>query len=863
MNVSLFQPRFRSFPKVVPAIACLATILTTGLVLTGWRLDQAVLKSIFPGLPPMLPSTALGMALTAAALWLLRTEPVPRRLRWVAWVCTGVVALGSLVTLAECLPGWHVGLERLLAPDTADASQTAVLDRPAFLSALASLLLGLALGVLDSRPRHGPLPAELLALLAALVALLALLGYACGVPSFYGAISSLSYAGMALPTAVLIVLLAGGILCARPNRGLMAILRSGGVGGLVAHRLLLLPVLIPLLVGWLHLTWRRAGLYNPELGGWLFSLSNVVVFTLVIWWCAATLHRIDALRKRAEDDRLRMHEELEERVHQRTAELARANGELQKEIDDRKRAEQTLQDREQRYRQLVELNPDGMLLHGGREIAFANRACLNLLGASCPEEVLGKSLVTLIHPDFHATVEGRIRHLLEGGAEVPFLEQKWFRLDGGRIDVEVGAMGYPDQGGRSIQVIVRDITQRRRLEEQLRQAQKMEAIGQLAGGVAHDFNNLLTIICGYGEIVLASLHADDPARQLIGEMTHAGERAASLTRQLLAFSRQQVIAPQVLDLNAVVDQTDKMLRRMIGEDVALTSVLAPTLGRVKVDPSQVEQVLMNLAVNARDAMPQGGKLTIETRDVELDAAYAGLCPGVLPGWYVLLAVSDTGCGMDAATKARIFEPFFTTKGLGKGTGLGLSTVYGIVKQSGGHIEVYSELAKGTAFKVYLPRVEAEPRFSQPSTSFSGNPTGSETLLLVEDEDAVRGLACLSLHLSGYTLLEARTSAEAIRIGEQHPGRIDLLVTDVVMPDMGGRELSARLTALRPGLKVLYLSGYTDDAVVRHGVLSAEVAFLQKPFTVAALTRKVREVLDQGTSSSAEANLIMGCRGPSG
>ena len=393
-------------------------------------------------------------------------------------------------------------------------------------------------------------------------------------------------------------------------------------------------------------------------------------------------------------------------------------------------------------------------------------------------------------------------------------------------------------------VVMRDVTERQRLEAQVRQVQKMEAVGRLAGGVAHDFNNLTQVITGYGELLLDRLPEVDPTRELVGEMKKAGERAAALTRQLLAFSRQQVIAPRVLDLNAVVADVEKMLLRLVGEDVALTTALDPLLGRVRADPGQVEQVLLNLVINARDAMPRGGKLTIETRNVELDEGYARLRPEALPGPYVLLAVSDTGVGMDEATRARVFEPFFTTKELGKGTGLGLATVYGVVKQAKGYVYLYSEPGRGTTFKVYLPRVEEEAEAVESRAPPSGSLSGTETLLLVEDEDAVRALTREILQMGGYTVLEAGNGAEALRLCERHGGPVHLLVTDVVMPEVGGRELADRLTALRPGLKVLYLSGYADDAVVRHGVLGSEVAFLQKPFSIDALARKVREVLNR-------------------
>ncbi len=387
----------------------------------------------------------------------------------------------------------------------------------------------------------------------------------------------------------------------------------------------------------------------------------------------------------------------------------------------------------------------------------------------------------------------------------------------------------------------------KRSEEQFRQAQKMEAIGQLAGGVAHDFNNLLTIISGYSNLLLdGMLDQADPAYEAVVEIRKAAERTATLTRQLLAFSRRQVLAPQVFVLNSVIQDMDKMLRRLIGEDIQLTSSLAADLGAVKADPGQIEQVLLNLAVNARDAMPQGGRLTIETANVTLDETYASAHAEIQPGPFVMLAVTDSGCGMDAATQARIFEPFFTTKGPGKGTGLGLATVYGIVKQSGGSIYLYSEVGRGTSFKVYLPRVEEAPvanlRPAAPAATTQVG--GKETLMIVEDDDAVRALTRTVLRGQSYDVIEAVDADDALRWVEEHSDPIHLLVTDVVMPGMSGRDLAERLSALRPEIKVLYVSGYTDDSVVRHGLLEAEIAFLQKPFTPDSLARKVREVLDK-------------------
>ncbi|MGA8034506.1 MAG: CHASE4 domain-containing protein [Candidatus Acidiferrales bacterium] len=388
-----------------------------------------------------------------------------------------------------------------------------------------------------------------------------------------------------------------------------------------------------------------------------------------------------------------------------------------------------------------------------------------------------------------------------------------------------------------------DITDRKHLADQLRQSQKMQAVGELAGGVAHDFNNLLMVMKGHAEMLLERLTPASAELQNAEQIHQAAERAAGLTRQLLAFSRKQVLQPRVLDMNEVVAGMIQMVSRIIGESIELAFLPGPKLGCVKADPSQVEQVVLNLVVNARDAMPDGGRLTIETSNIDLDRNYATSHAVVEPGPYVMLTVTDTGCGMDAETQARIFEPFFTTKGPGRGTGLGLATVYGVVKQSGGYIWVYSELQHGTTFKVYLPRVAATAEKLVAEKQPVAPSPGTETILFVEDEENVRELVSEYLKARGYTVLEAGDGVAALALAEQHDGAIQLLITDVVMPKLSGRELATRVAAKRENLKVLYISGYTDDSIFRHGVLEGGMAFLQKPFNLKALAEKVREVLD--------------------
>jgi signal transduction histidine kinase/ActR/RegA family two-component response regulator len=388
-----------------------------------------------------------------------------------------------------------------------------------------------------------------------------------------------------------------------------------------------------------------------------------------------------------------------------------------------------------------------------------------------------------------------------------------------------------------------EITERKQLQEQLVRLQKLDAIGRLAGGLAHDFNNLLTVIGGYSDLLVSDLDAGNPLHRHAAAINNAAARATALTRQLLAFSRKQVLQLKVLDLNAVVTTLEPMLRRLIGEDIRLVVGLAPTLGRVKADPGQLEQVLLNLVVNARDAMPQGGTLTIETTNVEGRALVAHRQASVPPGAYVRLAVRDTGVGMDAATRSHLFEPFFTTKAPGQGTGLGLSTVYGIITQSEGHIEVDSEPAQGATFTIYLPRVEEAIEAGQHDRTRPETPRGRETVLVVEDDASVRGITRAMLELHGYRVLEAGSGEEALEICEGPEGPVQLLLTDVVMPGMSGPEVAQQLTRVHPELKVLYMSGYTDDAILRHGVPELSPAFVQKPFSAETLGWKVREVLE--------------------
>ncbi|HYX68281.1 MAG TPA: PAS domain S-box protein [Terriglobales bacterium] len=526
----------------------------------------------------------------------------------------------------------------------------------------------------------------------------------------------------------------------------------------------------------------------------------------------------------------------------------RARISLIQDLTARKRVEASLQESEDRFRAVADNIASAIFIHNGQRMLYVNPACEEISGYSRQELIEKVSFWEMVHPDFRSMVQERSRARLEGRGAPLHYEFKMIARDGRERWLDFTGSRVQFEGQTAILSTAVDITDRRALEEQLRQALKMEAVGRLAGGVAHDFNNLLTVIKGHAELLLDRLDRRDPMRAEVEEVQKAADRAASLTRQLLAFSRQQVLAPQILDLNVVVANVDRLLRRLLGEDVELHAVLATGLARVKADPGQIEQVILNLAVNARDAMPRGGKLTVETADAVLDEAYARERVEVKPGPYVMLAVSDTGTGMSPETCSHIFEPFFTTKDPTKGTGLGLSTVYGIVKQSDGHISVYSEPGMGTTFKIFLPRVDGAEESRPASPAQLAGDTGTETILLVEDEDGVRGLVRQVLKRKGYSVLEARDGGEALLTCEHFHEPIHLLLTDVVLAHMSGRELAERLIPLRPEMKVLYMSGYTDDAIVQHGVLSQETAFLQKPFTTDALARKVREVLGEESAS---------------
>jgi len=506
-------------------------------------------------------------------------------------------------------------------------------------------------------------------------------------------------------------------------------------------------------------------------------------------------------------------------------------------------AQEGLRRSEVNFRSLVTHAPYGVCRCDSAGILLdVNPALVSMLGYDSAAKLVGRNLANLYSDSQQWFVLADYLRLME---KFQGLAGDWLRNDRTIVSVRLSGRAFRDERNTIFfELFAEDVTERRALEQQLRQAQKMEAVGRLAGGIAHDFNNLLMVISGYSEFLLERIGDDQEMRGHAREIANAAERATSLTRQLLAFSRKQMLDPKIVDLNSVVAENVKMLTRLIGEDIDLVMVPGQDIGAVKADPGQIEQVIMNLAVNARDAMPKGGKLTIETANVTLDANYARFHAPAKPGDYVMLAISDTGMGMDAETQAHIFEPFYTTKGL-KGTGLGLSTVYGIVKQSEGYIWLYSETGKGTSFKIYLPRFSAtgEALATQPALAQEQTSKGHETILLVEDEENLRRLARQSLENQGYNVIDAPDGAAAIKISQAHPGPIHLLLTDVIMPGMNGRELANKLSPTRLEMRVLFMSGYTENHIGHNGTLDEGVTLLQKPFTLSALRSKVREMLD--------------------
>ena len=510
---------------------------------------------------------------------------------------------------------------------------------------------------------------------------------------------------------------------------------------------------------------------------------------------------------------------------------------------ERKRAEDFLEESKEQYRDLVELSPETIYIQQEGKFVFVNGAGVELFGVAGQEDLLGKSVLDFIHPDGWETASAWVRMEREKGKIISSVEEKYLRVDGTPVEMEVSAVPIDHLGKPALQVFARDITGRKRLEDQLRQSQRIEAVGRLAGGIAHDFNNLMTVITGYVGLSKKRLGNPELLAKGLDEIGKAGNRATRLTNQLIAFSRKQILQPQILDLNQIVSNMDKMLIRLIGENIELLTVLGINIGKVKADPGQIEQVVVNLALNARDAMPKGGRINIETSGEILEEHSIHLYGDLPPGPYVKLLFRDNGVGIDEETKSHIFEPYFTTKEVGKGTGLGLATVYGIIRQSGGDVRVESEPGKGTTFTILLPRASNAESVKEDIVLAQETRRGKETILLVEDEEPVRNLLRETLEEAGYTVLEAPDGGEALALLSRSGQTIQLILSDVVMPKMGGRDLADKVASMHPEIKVLLISGYPETALGQQDDTGGGLPFLFKPFTPHDLTNKVRNILD--------------------
>jgi two-component system cell cycle sensor histidine kinase/response regulator CckA len=790
------SPRSAVFVRIASSVL----VAVGAIVFLAWLLDVSWIKSFVPGTSTMKANTAVLFVLAGLALGLSRA---PRE-RPAVGALASVVVVVAAGTLAEYAFDRDLGLDQLLVVDPAPVPLTAAPGRMGINTAIAFVLAGVALVLSGAQRGRARRLSQWLALTCTALGAVSLTGYAYSVVSTIGLTS---YTQMAVHTAGLLVLLGLGIVFVNPGEGIAGVVTSPGPGGQMTRSVLPFVLLGPFVIGWLRLEGQELGFYGTEFGVGILVMVSTTSLAAVVMLYASKIDRAETAARTAERETRAIDERL------RIAVSAARIGVWE------------------------------------TELAIDRITCsdifIEMIGFPAGSEApTREEFLQLVHPDDRlAFAEAQARILNVAGEALEFRvvwpdgSVHWLYM---RAQASRGADGRPER----VLGATLDITDRKELEGSLRQAQKLEAIGQLAGGVAHDFNNVLTAVIGYSDLLQAGAQPGTPLHDGLVEIRKAGHRASQITRQLLAFSRKQILQPRVLDVNTLIVDLEKMLRRVVYEHVQIVTRLTPGVGHIRADPTQIEQVLVNLAVNARDAMPKGGTLTIETANATLDGHYPQRHEPVVPGPYVLLSVNDSGVGMDRATQERLFEPFFTTKGIGKGTGLGLATVYGIVTQSGGHIWVYSEPGRGTTFKIYLPRVYEDTAVADTHAAAHAH-GGSETILLVEDEAAVRRLARRVLEGAGYRVMEAAGPQEALAVARGTPDAIQLLLSDVVMPGSGDVLLYDELTADRPSLKVLYMSGYADETMVQRGWLSSDMPYLPKPFTAHELVRKVREVLDHG------------------
>ena len=775
-------------PNKVALVSSWLVIILGAAVLTGWVLDIGLLKSILPAWPKVHPATALGFILAGFSLAGVVTRRENFRWPGAAKIVAVLVVLLGMFKVGDYLLGWNLNFDLLGFKNNAPAPA-----QMALFTAMNFVLLGCALFLAGDASSI-----KIYQLLVFSAAAIGWLGFA---PYIYGATEGSWHSQMAFTTALLFEILSIGLLCARTDGGLMALLVSDSQGGLLARRLLLPALLLPLAITWFESLVKQLGWLSLEAKSALFMLDIIVVLGALVWFNAVLLHRADVKRKEAEK-------------------------------------------KENQLAKIVEGSDDAIIsktLDG--VITSWNQSAERIFGYTSKEAV-GQPML-MIFPTERLNEEIDILARIARGETVEHFETIRVTKSGKLIDVSATISPIHDENGKIIGAskIARDITVQRKLEAQYRHAQKMEGIGQLAGGVAHDFNNILAIIeMQSGLMESPNLTADQ--WENLDEIKATVQRAASLTRQLLLFSRREVFQPRDLDWSESVTNTTKMLRRILGENIQVQLKLASQPMFIHADASMMDQVLMNLCVNARDAMPNGGQLYIEIAHIELDEFAAKQSPQMRPGSFVRLSVSDSGCGIEPEILPRIFEPFFTTKDVGKGTGLGLATVFGIVQQHQGWVNVYSEVHHGTTFRVYLPRLaaNASPKTAHPA--FTAMRGGHETILLVEDDQSLRASIRKALSQLGYHILEASTGVKGLEVWKENRDAIDLLLTDLVMPDrMTGRDLAQCILQENPKLKIIYMSGYSAEVVDKEFPLNEGVNFLTKPFQAIHLVETIRKVLD--------------------
>jgi len=781
---------------------------------------------------PLIPAADTGVAfvLLGISLGFLAQRPQPRWKQLFVQLCALAVVLWATTTLLHLIvlkgPTFKQWLLHWAYPG--NGATTIVMSAT---SASNFILLALALLM-------APLQNAWLHTLTRVVCFCSVsLAFVCAMDDLL--LPDVSYSGTGFLCCVMFIACSIAIPLAQTGK-LPAVVAGQGIGSQVFRRLLPAAVVIPIALAWLTLQGESRGVFGGEFGGAAAALATVLLLGILIWWNAKTLNRHESMLQQAQEELKRERADLETRVQDRTGALSAANRALEQEMIEHLKADQALEASERKYRSLVENSPYGIYQStSDGQLLYANPAFARMLGHVAGFERAGFGMS-------HLYVDSQVRHSLlpELMRQRSFrgVEVRWQHANGSPITVKLSGRIVQDDTSRGpvFEVIAEDITEYRALEEQFLQVQKMEAVGRLAAGISHDFNNILGVIIGQIELLNDSLSEGHPAKVNVDRVRQAARRAIILIRQLLTFSRQETIQPRVLDLNGAVQSVAELLRPMIGEDIELRISLEEKLDKIKADPAQIDQIVMNLAVNARDAMQQGGILTLQTANVTLDRAYQETHCSIPPGNYIMLAVSDTGSGMDPQTRARVFEPFFTTKAPGKGTGLGLSTVYGIVAKSGGHIWVYSEPDHGTTFKIYFPRVAdtAEPS-SHETTAESL--AGSEAILLVEDDEAVRVTTTAILEGAGYHVLTAGSALVAIELARMRDTKIDLVLTDVVMPMMSGAEMLPLLRAFRPGLKAIFMSGYAGEHIAARGLNVGDV-LLEKPFSKNDLLQEIRKML---------------------